>query len=109
MPLRLNTKLKPARRQWRSRMIPREHAKLRVPLDSPESRATRSSCEAAGQLRWSLRGEAVHLRSQPCGGHFAAEDRTCSDREYVRGACFEPRGAPEALRTSRPSRHHLAI
>jgi hypothetical protein len=45
MPLRLNTKLKSARRQWPSRMIPREHAKLRVPLDSPQSRAIRSSCE----------------------------------------------------------------
>src|SRR3984957_6261169 len=45
MPLRLNTKLKPVRRELPSRMIPREHAKLRVPLDSPQSRAIRSSCE----------------------------------------------------------------
>ena len=44
-----------------------------------------------------------------CARRSAAEGRACSDREYARGACSESPGALEALRTSRPSQHRLAI
>ena len=98
-----------SRRERPSKTLLRDRAMLHAPRDSPVDRAIRPSREAAGQPRLSLRGDAVRLRSRPCARRSAAEDRTCSDREYARGACSESRGALEALRTSRLFRRRLAI